>query len=65
MSTNISIILLVLYIYPVSILLLYELINFISTTVYLFKLIAIIRDELLVISLVKVKKSKVHYAVLF
>ena len=65
MSTNISIILLVLYIYPVSILLLYQLINFISTTVYLFKLIAIIRDELLVISLVKVKKSKVHYAVLF
>ena len=65
MSTNISIILLVLYIYPVSILLLYQLINFISTTVYLFKLIVIIRDQLLVISLVKVKKSKVHYAVLF
>ena len=64
MGTSISIIILVLHIYSASILLLYQYINW-STTIYLFKLIVATTDQLLVISLVKVKKSKVNYTVLF
>ena len=63
MGISISIIILVLYIYPVSILLLYKHINK-STTIYLLQLIATITDQLLVIFLVKVKKSKVKHTVL-
>ena len=64
MGTRISITVLALYIYPVSALLLYQHIN-LSATIYLFKLIRTITDQLLVVSLVKVKKSKVNYTVLF
>ena len=64
MGTRISITILALYIYPASILLLYQHIN-LSATIYLFKLITIITHQLLVVSLVKVKKSKVNYTVLF
>ena len=53
---------LVLHIYTASILLLYQHINW-SATIYLFKLITTTTDQLLVISLVKVKKSKVNYTV--
>ena len=60
-GTSISIIILwvVLHIYSESILLLYQHINW-SATIYLFKLITITTDQLLVISLVKV-----NYTVLF
>ena len=64
MGTSISIIILVLHIYSESILLLYQHINW-SATIYLFKLITTTTDQLLVISLMKVKKSKVNYTVLF
>ena len=64
MGTSISVIILVLHIYSASILLSYQDINC-STTIYLFKLITTTTDQLLVISLVKVKKSKVNYTALF
>ena len=63
MGTSISIIILVLYISPASILLLYQHMNE-SPTVYLLNLITTITDQLLVISLVKLKKPKVNYTVL-
>ena len=63
-GTSISIIILVLYIYPTCILLLYQHINY-SAPVYLFKRIIIITEQLLVISLAKVNKSKVNCTVLF
>ena len=59
MGTSISITILVLYIYPASILFLYQHINY-SATIYLFELITTMTDQLSVISLVKVKKSKVN-----
>ena len=59
-GTSISIIILGLYIYPASILLLHQHINY-SATIYLFKRITTITDQLLVNSLVKVKKSKGPY----
>ena len=64
MGTSISIIILVLYIYSAPILLLYQNINR-SATIYLFKLITTTTDQLLVKSLVKVKKSKVNYTASF
>ena len=64
MGTSISIIILVLYTYPASILLLYQHINQ-SATIYLIKIITTITDQLFVISLVKVKKPKVNYTLSF
>ena len=61
MGTNIV---LILHIYSASILFLYQLVNW-SVTIYLLKLITTTIDQLLVISFVKVKKSKVNYTVLF
>ena len=63
MGDSISIIILALYIYSACILLLYQCINW-SASIYLLKLLTTTTDQLL-ISLVKVKKSKVNYTVLF
>ena len=64
MGTNISIIILVSHIYSASILLLYQHINW-SATICLLKIITATTDKLLVILLVKVKKSKGNYTVSF
>ena len=64
MGTSISVIILVSHIYSASILLLYQHIN-LSATICLLKLITATTDQLLVILLVKVKKSEGNYTVSF
>ena len=64
MGISISIIMLVSHIYSASMLFLYQYINW-SGTFYLFKPIRTTTDQILAISLVKVKKSKGNYTELF